>query len=440
MAQSRPSSSVKSHVPDPARPAAVDRACPRRAPCPRWPGAGSACGSTGRRRCCPSPCDRHVGGGRDHRLGERGVGAAVHQPERLLDALLDREAGAAALRRRPRAARSPSTSSSVPGAGYGPNRRVHHARAHYSSPAMATFDQLSAEQRAIVELVLQQGKTYDELADMLGMPEARVRELARDALVELAPVSVRGVEEDWRGQLADYVLGQQSGPEATATKGHLRRSEAARSWARSLLDSLEQLYANGSRAGDPRGRARAREAAAAAAAEPRRQPERGLTPRRRPAAASARPRHAAAPARGRGARRARRCCSPCWSGRSALLTGDDDDGAAAPSSDNQASAPGARDRPAGRGQSNAPARHRDRRRAGRQARSCSCRRRGLGRAARTQAYEVWLYNSPSDAKSLGAPGHRPAGQLPGASAPCPADYAKYKFIDVTREPVGKNRT
>ena len=100
---------------------------------------------------------------------------------------------------------------------------------------MATFDQLSDEQRAIVELVLQQGKSYDELSDMLAMPESRVRELARDALVELAPISARGVEEDWRGQLADYVLGQQAGPEATATKGHLRRSEAARSWARSLL-------------------------------------------------------------------------------------------------------------------------------------------------------------------------------------------------------------
>src|SRR5215210_1907934 len=118
---------------------------------------------------------------------------------------------------------------------------------------MATFDQLSPEKRAIVELVLQQGKTYPELADMLGMPEPRVRELARDALVELAPVSVRGVEEDWRGQLADYVLGQQSGPEATATKGHLRRSEAARGWARSLLDSLEQLYANGSVPAIPEG-------------------------------------------------------------------------------------------------------------------------------------------------------------------------------------------
>ena len=133
---------------------------------------------------------------------------------------------------------------------------------------MATFDQLSPEQRAIVELVLRQGKTYAELAEMLKLPEPRVRELARDALVELAPVSVRGVEEDWRGQLADYVLGQQAGPEATATKGHLRRSEAARSWARSLLDSLEQFYENGSVPSIPdgeRGRAARRPQAAAAA-------------------------------------------------------------------------------------------------------------------------------------------------------------------------------
>src|SRR4051794_29004840 len=138
---------------------------------------------------------------------------------------------------------------------------------------MATFDQLSDEQRAIVELVVQQGKSYEELSGMLGIPESRVRERARDALVELAPVTARGVEEDWRGQLADYVLGQQSGPEATATKGHLRRSEAARSWARSLLDSLEQLYENGSVPVIPEG-----ERGRRAATGPRGRPEAGRAP------------------------------------------------------------------------------------------------------------------------------------------------------------------
>ena len=91
---------------------------------------------------------------------------------------------------------------------------------------------------------------------MLGMPEARVRERARDALVELAPVSARGVEEDWRGQLADYVLGQQAGPEATATRGHLRRSGG-----RPQLDALAARLAGAALperrpAGDPGRRAR----------------------------------------------------------------------------------------------------------------------------------------------------------------------------------------
>ena len=49
------------------------------------------------------------------------------------------------------------------------------------------------------------------------------------------------------------MLGQQAGPEATATRGHLRRSEAARSWTRSLLDSLEQLYNNGDLPAIPEG-------------------------------------------------------------------------------------------------------------------------------------------------------------------------------------------
>src|SRR3954471_8031213 len=117
--------------------------------------------------------------------------------------------------------------------------------AGYLSRGMATFDKLSAEQRAIIELVLQRGKSYAELSDLLAMPETRVRELARDALVSLSPVSAKRVEDDWRGQLADYVLGQQTGPESTATRGHLRRSEAARAWARSLLVSLDDLYEGG---------------------------------------------------------------------------------------------------------------------------------------------------------------------------------------------------
>ncbi len=296
---------------------------------------------------------------------------------------------------------------------------------------MATFDQLSPEQRAIVELVLQQGKTYPELAEMLGMPESRVRELARDALVELAPVSVRGVEVDWRGQLADYVLGQQSGPEATATKGHLRRSEAARSWARSLLDSLEQLYVNGSVPAIPEGeRGRAKRAAA------------------EPTAASAGAAGlGAAPSGARGLASDPVMRRRLLAGAAAaavillavlvwpigLLTGDDDKTSSA-SSDNQASTQGGNQNQAAA--TNAPAGIAivvDQ--GGKKQLLVQAAR--LAPSGQNEGYYVWLYNSPDDARSLGGQVTDQQGNYQ-AIGPFPADYAKYKYIDVTRQPVGKN--
>src|SRR3954469_5052477 len=148
---------------------------------------------------------------------------------------------------------------------------------------MATFDQLAADQRAIIEIVLRQSRSYEKIGEMLDLPPTRVRELARDALAELAPYTAEFVDPQWRGQLADYVLGQQTGPEAQATRGHLRRSEPARIWSYSLLDALDDFYGEGDRPEIPVGEAgaktRSRDSAAtideapaetAAAAAPRR--------------------------------------------------------------------------------------------------------------------------------------------------------------------------
>jgi hypothetical protein len=277
---------------------------------------------------------------------------------------------------------------------------------------MATFDQLSDEQRAIVELVLQQGKDYDELSDMLGIPEARVRELARDALVDLAPVSARGVEQDWRGQLADYVLGQQAGPEATATRGHLRRSEAARSWTRSLLDSLEQLYANGDLPTIPDGERGSRRAAAAAprAAEPD-EPGRGplgpggLSPvrRRRLLAAGA-------------ALAVVLVAVLLWP--IGLLTGDDDNGGRAASGD-AADSPISTDRQGSaviakqRGET-----------------QILVQATGLKPSTDSSAYQVWLYDSETRRKSLGATATDAQGNLQ-VIGKLPAGYENWRYIDVT---------
>ena len=288
---------------------------------------------------------------------------------------------------------------------------------------MATFDQLSAEQRAIVELVLQQGKTYAELSELLGVPEPRVRELARDALVELAPVSVRAVEEDWRGQLADYVLGQQAGPEASATKGHLRRSEAARSWTRSLLDSLEGLYPNGSMPSVPEGE-RGRRASAAAKAPA----GSGLAAATDPAV-----RRRRLLAAGGALAALALVAVLLWP--IGVLTGDDDE----PEPAAEQAAAGAGD-----GQ-NTPAQT-----TGAPAGIAivveqNGRRQLLVQAARLEpsgqreAYEVWLYNDQGDARTLGGQVTDQQGNYQ-AIGTLPADFEQYRFIDISREPLDKQRT
>jgi anti-sigma-K factor RskA/sigma-70-like protein len=289
---------------------------------------------------------------------------------------------------------------------------------------VATFDQLTADQRAIIELVLQRGKSYHELADLLAMPEARVRELARSALSELTPITASRVEEDWRNQLADYVLGQQTGPESTATKGHLRRSEAARAFTRSLLDSLDTLYTNGLPQ-VPEGERATRERL------PRRAEREQVAP------AEVAPRRSLSAEAQSAVRRRRLLAAMGGVGVIGLvaillwpigvLTGGDDD-----NGDGKASATSTQNA-ASRGPSGLAviAQRGSQRQAIVQA-------QGLKPTGQREAYEVWLYNSRSDAKSLGAQVTDAKGTYQGAG-PLPSDFQKYKYIDVSREPIDPNR-
>ena len=295
---------------------------------------------------------------------------------------------------------------------------------------MATFDKLSAEQRAIIELVLQRGKSYSELSDLLAMPETRVRELARDALVSLSPISAKRVEEDWRGQLADYVLGQQTGPESTATRGHLRRSEGARTWARSLLDSLDTLYESGLPTipdgervprGERRPRKRPRDEEPETAPRER---DRELSPEAESAVRRRRMIGAALVAAGVLA-----LVLLVWP--VGLLTGgDDDEGGGGEAASTVPQPGGQRGVPAGI----AIVASRDgRRQVIVQAASLPATTR------QRQAYEVWLYNSPKDARSLGAQVTDERGTFQGAG-PLPNDYQRFRFIDVSREPINQDRS
>jgi hypothetical protein len=302
---------------------------------------------------------------------------------------------------------------------------------------MATFDQLSADQKAIVELLLKQDKTYDELSEMLGLPVARVKELARSALVSMSPNSARAVDEDWRGQVADYLLNQQSGPEATATRGHLRRSEAARAWSRSLLDSLDQFYDRTNLPTIPDGEPHAEPAPRARRRPPADEDESEDRP--------ARPKRALSPAAAEIVRR-RRLVGAGLAGvlvllivlvwPVGLLTGDDDKKNASADSETQVKLEGQLLLKPVSGSSNTAAglaviaARGDDQQLIVQARLPASKNR--------EAYEVWLYNSPSDAKSLGAQVTDKDGNFQGAG-PLPGDYKKYKYIEISREKVDTNR-
>src|SRR2546423_8064475 len=79
---------------------------------------------------------------------------------------------------------------------------------------MATFDQLAEDQRAIIEIVLRQGRSYEQIGEMLDLPPARVRELAREALGELAPFTAEFVDPQLRGPPAAFEAWVQNGPPA----------------------------------------------------------------------------------------------------------------------------------------------------------------------------------------------------------------------------------
>lgn len=318
---------------------------------------------------------------------------------------------------------------------------------------MATFDQLPAEQKAIIELVVQRGRSYQALADALQISQTRVRELARGALVELSPRTAARVDSEWRGQIADYLLGQQSGPESTATRGHLKRSETARSWAFSVLDSLDGLYGDSERpnvpeAGDedeaPRRKSREREAAPVAAPAPVRERKREEPQRERPPRPA---RTGALSPAAQSALRRRRIFGGLATvlvvgavvAALLLITGGDD---------KKSSTAGNTQTTAAQAKvlGQLPLKG-----VGKYAKSAQgvavIAQRGtipqlimqaqLPPSQKRQAYEVWLYNSPTDAVSLGASTANSKGQFQGQGR-LPANWRRYKFVDVSLETIDSN--
>ncbi len=106
---------------------------------------------------------------------------------------------------------------------------------------MATLEDLPAEQNAVIQLLLKQGKSYEYIAGMLRIEPEDVRDRAHAAVDALGPERGRRLPEQRRAEIADYLLGQQSADEEAATREHLAGSAGARAWARAIAGELRTV-------------------------------------------------------------------------------------------------------------------------------------------------------------------------------------------------------
>jgi hypothetical protein len=108
---------------------------------------------------------------------------------------------------------------------------------------VASLDSLSDGQRAVLQLLLRQNKSYDDLATLLKTDVDAIRARARGAVAAIGPEPA-GIDADRRDEIADYMLGQQSASRRAATREYLEGSSAGRSWARGVANALSPI-ANG---------------------------------------------------------------------------------------------------------------------------------------------------------------------------------------------------
>ena len=109
---------------------------------------------------------------------------------------------------------------------------------------MARLDQLPPDQRAVLQLLLKQGKSYGEIASVLKIERSAVKARAHDALAALGPEDTE-LNEDRRDEVGDVLLGQQDDGQRAATHSFLEGSPAGRAWARVVSSELRELSPSG---------------------------------------------------------------------------------------------------------------------------------------------------------------------------------------------------
>jgi hypothetical protein len=106
---------------------------------------------------------------------------------------------------------------------------------------MASLESLTPDQRAVLDLVLRRGRSYDDIARLLAIDRAAVRARALAAFDEIGPET--GISPESRALITDYLLGQLPGAVAEQTRERLAESPYDRAWARVVAAELEPLAA-----------------------------------------------------------------------------------------------------------------------------------------------------------------------------------------------------
>ena len=106
---------------------------------------------------------------------------------------------------------------------------------------MASLDSLAPDQRAVLDLVLRRGRSYDDIAQLLAIDRAAVRARALAAFDSIGPET--GISSESRALITDYLLGQLPARVAEQTRERLAGSPYDRAWARVVASELEPMAA-----------------------------------------------------------------------------------------------------------------------------------------------------------------------------------------------------
>ena len=107
---------------------------------------------------------------------------------------------------------------------------------------MSALDDLAPDQRAVLQLVLQRGRSYDEIARLLSIDRAAVRQRALDAFEALTPATVLPGPE--QALVTDYLLGQLPEKVGEQVYSFLEASDADRAWALAIVGVITPLVSH----------------------------------------------------------------------------------------------------------------------------------------------------------------------------------------------------